>query len=777
MVSAHRQFIQRRVDSFELNNFEDVKRLRQEEMFSSKKTTLATIYEEKERHLNSKRMPPEKRHYSRLTPKYHTTELKSPFIPYAAPAPCSLASRNSSHVSHEDTGFPTPLKSDFLISHPSSPKIERSKKDDYIDCHNKLEETEMFQPLSQNTEKEKLYSTGNICNEKNSHSFNVTMENINDYPLPSPATNKITIECLNKSDPKSFLTDLQILEEIISEDKREPVKASPDKTMNIQHPSPHYTRKMEEKIDCHRITRNAGEIEEKISDVWKNFITTPKQKNAETLTNEDGKQVVQVEKLDSHFSQDSPHKNDENGPIAANITNECCSPRRSKIAAEELKEVLAVQQYQSSQESLYYSSWSSTASENEVNEKTSTTEKLASSEVMKSDQKDTSEVPISSQDLPSTSTLKHLQNNIQKQIYTLGVTDGLKHLSKSKDIPVGNTDQEESNLTVFRIYPLNKSKEKSTQTFLVDSTKPTVIHKAIQCEIWTSNTLNYPEGNSCEDKISITNATVDSNDSGHPNTNTREHTLKSVMGSFVDEDMEKQTILECCIGSPDSESLPDKTGLSIKSSSILKLDVVSLNDPETGEEDPQQNDVGETHSHTAQNKSEDTVSQRNILERDSEVTSTDGESIVGIGKSTPPLLEISTNSVNDTTTSNNPEINGGIERKNCDQHLQHASPGKNVSEVSKVSPKISPFAIQNNHITLECNDNVVIDSRTEKTTISLENITEKNDTIDSKVRPRENEDTTPYDLPKNMESCKNLHSKDTAIINENSSYSTLQERR
>ena len=129
-----------------------------------------------------------------------------------------------------------------------------------------------------------------------------------------------------------------MLEEIIPEDERKPVKASPDTTMVIQHSSAHYKRKTEGKRNCNKITGNVGEIQDKRSDAWKNVVTTAKRSNAEKLINvNEGDQVVHNHKkkrttavinvkyiksiLDFHFSQDSPRENDEKGSIAASITN------------------------------------------------------------------------------------------------------------------------------------------------------------------------------------------------------------------------------------------------------------------------------------------------------------------------------------------------------------------------------------------------------------------------------------------------------------------------
>ena len=74
-VSVHHKFIKRKIDSFQLSNFEDVKRMRQE-MFLSKKTTPPTIYEDNERFLYSKRNLSGKQHYPQQSPKYRTTELQ-----------------------------------------------------------------------------------------------------------------------------------------------------------------------------------------------------------------------------------------------------------------------------------------------------------------------------------------------------------------------------------------------------------------------------------------------------------------------------------------------------------------------------------------------------------------------------------------------------------------------------------------------------------------------------------------------------------------------------
>ena len=65
------QIMKRKIDSFELNNFEDVKRSRQEELFFTKQST-SVIYESKQRYL--KHSLPEKQQQPQLAPKYHQIE-------------------------------------------------------------------------------------------------------------------------------------------------------------------------------------------------------------------------------------------------------------------------------------------------------------------------------------------------------------------------------------------------------------------------------------------------------------------------------------------------------------------------------------------------------------------------------------------------------------------------------------------------------------------------------------------------------------------------------
>ena len=69
-------------------------------------------------------------------------------------------------------------------------------------------------------------------------------------------------------------------------------------------------------------------------------------------------------------------------------------------------------------------------------------------------------------------------------MYTLGTSNGLKHLSKTENIPERNFGQKRSNLSVFRIYPLSRSQEKETQTLLKETL---LCHKSVQCEIWSTN--------------------------------------------------------------------------------------------------------------------------------------------------------------------------------------------------------------------------------------------------------------------------------------------------
>ena len=105
--------------------------------------------------------------------------------------------------------------------------------------------------------------------------------------MPSPATNEITIECLNKSDPQSFLTDLQLLEEIISESKHQPVKANPDEIINKENIL--HKEQMDEtkKLGSED---NAEITEDRSTDnVWRNFITAGKRSNVDTLIKEDKK--------------------------------------------------------------------------------------------------------------------------------------------------------------------------------------------------------------------------------------------------------------------------------------------------------------------------------------------------------------------------------------------------------------------------------------------------------------------------------------------------------
>ena len=103
--------------------------------------------------------------------------------------------------------------------------------------------------------------------------------------------------------------------------------------------------------------------------------------------------------------------------------------------------------------------------------------------------------------MPHTSTSEQLQHDRQKQVYTLGLSNGLKHLSKTKEVPTRNPDQKGSNLSVFRIYPLSRSEEKGTQTLPVENTGTTVTHQSVQCEIWSTNPLTFTKGNMTEGSI------------------------------------------------------------------------------------------------------------------------------------------------------------------------------------------------------------------------------------------------------------------------------------
>lgn len=72
-VCEQGQIMKRKVDSFELNNFADVKRTCQEELFLSKQSTSA-IHEDRERYLKSVRSLPEKQQQPHPTPKYRNIE-------------------------------------------------------------------------------------------------------------------------------------------------------------------------------------------------------------------------------------------------------------------------------------------------------------------------------------------------------------------------------------------------------------------------------------------------------------------------------------------------------------------------------------------------------------------------------------------------------------------------------------------------------------------------------------------------------------------------------
>jgi hypothetical protein len=68
------QIMKRKIDSFELNNFSDVKRTRQGELFLSKQSSSAIHEDNKERYLKSIRRLPEKQKQPHPTPKYRNIE-------------------------------------------------------------------------------------------------------------------------------------------------------------------------------------------------------------------------------------------------------------------------------------------------------------------------------------------------------------------------------------------------------------------------------------------------------------------------------------------------------------------------------------------------------------------------------------------------------------------------------------------------------------------------------------------------------------------------------
>ena len=98
-------------------------------------------------------------------------------------------------------------------------------------------------------------------------------------------------------------------------------------------------------------------------------------------------------------------------------------------------------------------------------------------------------------------TLKQPQNNSQNQVYTLGFSKALKHISKAKETAAAKSDQNDSNVSVFRIYPLSRLDEKGTQTLQLENTRAPTNHKSVQCEIWSTNSFsNCKDGNLGEDK-------------------------------------------------------------------------------------------------------------------------------------------------------------------------------------------------------------------------------------------------------------------------------------
>ena len=106
--------------------------------------------------------------------------------------------------------------------------------------------------------------------------------------MPSPAANEITIECLNKSDPQSFLTDLQLLEEIISESKHQPVKANPDEIINKERENVLQKEQMETRENSNKDDPEIAD--DRLTDnAWRNFITAGKRSNVDTLIREDKK--------------------------------------------------------------------------------------------------------------------------------------------------------------------------------------------------------------------------------------------------------------------------------------------------------------------------------------------------------------------------------------------------------------------------------------------------------------------------------------------------------
>ena len=66
LAYKRRPFIKRKVDSFELNNFEDVKRSREEDLFVSKQEKTPVMYESKENYLQQQQV--------HRTPKYRNIE-------------------------------------------------------------------------------------------------------------------------------------------------------------------------------------------------------------------------------------------------------------------------------------------------------------------------------------------------------------------------------------------------------------------------------------------------------------------------------------------------------------------------------------------------------------------------------------------------------------------------------------------------------------------------------------------------------------------------------
>jgi hypothetical protein len=85
-----------------------------------------------------------------------TNILQSPFIPYAAPAPYSLAARTITYVDQQDS-YPNSQKSDYNRSTPQRLTQRSPRNNHYNDDYDNLEQAmETYQPISHNAEHEKL---------------------------------------------------------------------------------------------------------------------------------------------------------------------------------------------------------------------------------------------------------------------------------------------------------------------------------------------------------------------------------------------------------------------------------------------------------------------------------------------------------------------------------------------------------------------------------------------------------------------------------------------